>query len=288
MSATSTKPTLLSKPHRDVLEMVGRYHYVTARQVTRLLYSANSKTFANQILKDLTDSGYLANANWIPKGRSPGQPEYVWSLRPKGYRALADLEIDVAKRMSYTLERSQFFMAHTQAINDTLIAAELFARKNDRVVISGFLHEEALKREGLNPTPDGWVKYTIGDNVGAILWEIDRGTEDRTRWTEKIGAYITLLDGHAMAYERRFGDDPVVVAVVVRSLLSQRYRDPAERCGELVEWTESAIARDDAPLFLFTACDPAQVSPREFFTDPVWFQPFSMTPSCLIPRERLT
>lgn len=277
---------LTQKPHRDTLLMVGRYHYVTARQCQRYLGYAN-KQFANKILKELTEAGYLANANWVPKGRSPGQPEYVWSLRPKGYRALAQMDVEVAKRLSYTLDRSQYFMAHTQAINDTLIASELFALEEPNVELTGFLHEESFKRAQLNPTPDGWVRYKIGDTTGAILWEIDRGTEDKRKWTQKVIAYCDFLEGPENVYKELGGDEPVQVAIVVRSNPTQRTKAPEERCAELLEWAEIALSSDWGPLFSFTPVDPVSVTPREFFTDPHWFSPHDTTPTSLIPRERL-
>lgn len=287
MSPTPTH-ILSHKPHQDVLAMVGRYHYVTAMQVSRLLYSPTYKTYASKLLMELTEAGYLANVNWIPKGRSAGRPPYVWSLRPRGYRALEDMGIEVAMRMRYKLERSQYFMAHTETINDTLIAAELLARDSDNVELTGFLHEEALKRERLNPTPDGWTRYQIGDESGAILWEIDRGTEDRTKWQQKMIAYWDFLEGDESAYNALGGDESVQVAIVVRTNPTQRTRAPQERCAELIDWTERALSSDWGPYFSFTAVDPAEVSPTSFFTDTTWLHPFETTTHALIPRERLS
>ena len=275
------------KPHRDVLEMVGRYHYVTSLQAQRYLDYAN-KNYGNKLLKELTVAGYLSDANWIPKAqKSPGQPPTVWSLRPKGEKALRAMEIDVARRIRYDPDRSQSFMAHTQAINDTLIASELFALEQPAVELTGFLHEEALKREQLNPTPDGWTRYKIGDDVGAILWEIDRGTEDRRKWTEKMIAYCQFLEGDESLYNELGGDEPVQVAVVVRSNPTQRIKAPQERCAELIEWTEQALSSDWGPLFAFTPVDPVSLSPTSFFTGHHWFTPHATETTALIPRERL-
>jgi hypothetical protein len=290
---------LSHKSPRDVLEVVGRYHFITALQVTRLLYKPSYHNYSQKILKQLTDAGYLTNVNWIPKGKSPGWPEFVWSLTGKGRNALKDLGITVGERIQHSPERSQLFMLHSQAVNDTLISAELFARDNPTVFLSGFEHEQTLQRRAIRVplekdrpttvTPDGWTHFTIGKSPGAILWEVDRGTEDRTAWQTKVRAIVALLKGRESLYNKLFGNDPVQVAVVVRSSASYRTRGPEHRVPELLSWTELILGdqRQWAPFFSFTPIDPVEVSPTEFFIGKHWFNPLSTEPKSLIPAERL-
>ena len=297
MTPTSPNDPLAYKSHRDVLAMVGLYTYVTSKQATRRLYSPSSPKYANKLLKDLTDTGYLQKVNWIEKGPSAGQPEAVWSLTPKGRKALTELDLPISVRPKSRTDHGQIFMAHSAAVNEVLITAELFARDEPNVELTGFLHEQALKRYQITVplagktatvTPDGWVHYTIDEIDGALLFEVDRGTEDRTKWQQKILAILELLKEPESIYSEYFGEETVQVAVVVRSLPSQRTKAPQERCAELLEWTETTASSAWGPLFSFTPVDPVSVTPREFFTEKHWFNPHATTPRALIPRERLT
>lgn len=282
-------PQLLAyKPHRDVLAMVGHYHWVTSLQVQRYLGYAN-KQYGNKLLKELTQAGYLSDANWVPKAqKSPGNPPTVWSLTPRGGKALASMGIEVDRRITYSVDRSQSFMAHTNAVNDALIACELFALEQPAVELIGFLHEETFKREQINPKPDGWVSYRIGDREGALLLEIDRGTEGKRKWIEKVVAYMDFIEGPQSRYKALGDPERVQVAVVVRTNPTQRIKDAQERCAELIDWTEQALGSDLGPLFAFTDVDPVLVSPTTFFTGPHWFSPHDTQAMALIPKERLS
>src|SRR5689334_535633 len=99
------------------LRAFGRFHYLTARQVTKLFYSSGSFTTVQARLKRLSDSEYLLPLA-LPtiRAKSP----FVYTLSTKGREYLESLGIDLplaTYRPSREHEKGYQFFSHTLAIN---------------------------------------------------------------------------------------------------------------------------------------------------------------------------
>ncbi len=128
-----------------VLRAIGRYFYLTAEQITRLLFSPNSHTYTSEILTRLTRERYLERTV-MPRESEFGRGKSVWSLMGKGRSFLEGLGISLLPRVSHTAVRSHSHFRHLLAVNDALIACEVFARDEPGVDLAGFVHERTFHR----------------------------------------------------------------------------------------------------------------------------------------------
>src|SRR5690242_9477793 len=76
--ATPPKSFKLSMKDDDILAAFIRFHYLTAEQVTRLLFSPGSLTYVKARLKLLADNEYLQRVYHVEK--KPGKARYVYHL----------------------------------------------------------------------------------------------------------------------------------------------------------------------------------------------------------------
>lgn len=274
----------------DILRAVYRYHFLTIDQLTRLLYSKGARTTASTRLKRLADAEYLTRSV-IPTRQGNGPA--VYSLARKGMQFLADLGFAIPKRARASEERaySYLFFAHTLAVGDLLIAAELLAAAHpDAIVIEQFRHERDLKRqpvyiedgaEGkLAVIPDGYLSLVLaGQYRMCFAFELDRGTEDQQAWRRKVRALLRYVQG---PYQAAFGTDNLTVCVVAT---------PGKaRMQQLVAWTAAELdalgKRQEADLFRFAAPVP-DLTPEQLFLGAGWYVPDDPGPVALIDRSYL-
>lgn len=256
-----------------------RYHYLTAEQVTRLLYSRGSHTFVQTRLKNLADSGMLATTTLRRSHR--GRATTVYTLSRKAHTYLDGLGIapPVRFRPGEVTGVSEPHLDHALAINDVLIAADLFVAATPGVELAQVVHERELKHqavpvviagERISVVPDGWLDFRMlaqGYRT-CIALELDRGTEEQKRWKRKVRGLVAWASG---PYRERFGTDVLTVAVITT--------EDERRAAQLRAWTEEELTRLDhrslAELFLFTCCDPATTDPVTLFTAPIFTVTFA-------------
>lgn len=291
--AGKAKPTsfIIGPVDDDILRATYRYHFLTIDQVTRLLYSKGARTTASTRLKRLADAGYLTRTA-IPTRQGNGPA--VYTLARKGLQFVAELGYPIPNRARASEERaySYLFFAHTLAVNDVLISAELLARAHPTsVVIDQMLHERDLKRrpvavdDGHGGTlaviPDGYLSLVLGGQYRmCFAFEIDRGTEDQQAWRRKVRALLRYVQG---PYQQAFGTDNLTVCVVAT---------PGHaRLQQLYGWTTAELdecgKQSEGDLFRFAAPTP-DLTPDQLFFGAGWFVPYSNTPVALIDRSYLT
>jgi len=267
-----------------------RYHLMTVKQVTRLLF-ANDIGHVRNIVANLRKTGCLTRAGFLPQ-RSPsgkGAAPPVYQLAAPARRWLHEQGYPVGLK-ELSIQRNAP-LEHTISVNDVLIAAELFTRSARSVHLEAMSHEFDLHKqpfkavvddERLYYTPDGWFDLRIavpdGEKQECFALEIDRATEDQRRWREKIRG---LLAWSSQAYEQQFGTSTLTVAVVAVCGVDQVDTDEgrAKRAANLKRWTEAELLahrnNEDAPDFCFLGADPVDTKPEQLFCAPLWSQPFS-------------
>src|SRR5688572_494704 len=106
-----------------ILQALGTYHYLSADQVCRLLYSRGSLTYVYAKLKLLTDAGYTLQS-FLPRMTKSGSAPSVYTYGRKGYRYLQELGFALPSRFHATeaQQHAYIFLSHTLAVNDVLIA----------------------------------------------------------------------------------------------------------------------------------------------------------------------
>jgi hypothetical protein len=263
-------------PAQDgVLRVLSRYHYLTAQQVLRLRYSGGSLTYVQTLLKHMVEEGYCQRI-WLPRACQFGSAPSVYRLASKGIRYLQanGLELNLRYRPSDHSAHSYLFLNHTLALNDFLISAELLSRQLNNFAIAGMLYEQDLKHRPVRVevdgqhqavVPDAWLDFRVGGPYQVCLAvELDMGTEEQKKWRRKVRALLAFANG---PYQEAFGTTSLTVSVVVTA--------GERRLGELLGWTEAELQaageQQNASLFLFVACSPADVAPDDLFLRPCWY-----------------
>src|SRR4051812_4663718 len=87
----------IGRPKHLILEAVGTYHYLTADQLARLLFSPGSLTYVRDHLKELFHAGYLSRL--FPPTLAPrGAHKAVYALDRRGYLYLKAQGLEPAGR----------------------------------------------------------------------------------------------------------------------------------------------------------------------------------------------
>jgi Replication-relaxation len=275
---------IITEADRSILLALGRFHYLTAAQASRLLYPKlnDDHRYMQRRLKLLVDNGYVLRHRALPAPRY-GQAPHVFALGRKGRTYLQRLGFPVEPYFRPSEERrateNSPFMTHRLAVIDVMIAADVLCLDNPSITCPRMLSERELKRNALRvevPSgngelvrkiaviPDAWFQLSYrNQNPYSIALELDRGTEDQKVWREKIAAYVVWAQG---PYMQAFETDNVTVAVVCPD---------GRRVDQLIGWTMREFAVRGtvkyAQLFLFTSESPV-ASAERFFLDRVWQQ----------------
>ncbi len=270
-------PYRLTQTDGEILAALGRVHYLTAGQLSRLLYAGrDGDRYSQRRLKRLVDAGYVLRLRALPSPRRGSAP-HVFTLTNRGRRALMALGIEVTSPYLRPSEEQAaaanvWFMEHTLAAIDVLVAALALCRQTT-IRCPRLLTERQLKRHPVRVSlpggrqtsviPDGWFELQLEPEPPvAIALELDRGSEGQPRWRQKVQALAAWARG---PYQEAFASDNLTLAIVTQS--------PA-RLEQLADWTGRELAASNheelAPLFLFTSESPVQRPPWEFFCTPLW------------------
>jgi protein involved in plasmid replication-relaxation len=289
-SQKSAQSGAVTPAKHALLAAIGRYHFLTTRQATRLLYAEGSLTRVQTLLKELSDDGYVQRL-FLPRPTPHGRVPAVYTLGRFGHAHLEALGIDVPTRLRPSEARAHayLFLDHTLAVNDCLIAMEVLARRTPAIALHRMLHERTLRHmpipvtdpDGSNASviPDGWLDVRVALPEGidryCIALEIDRETTEQRAFRRKIAHWVAAADG---PYQAAFGTDLLTVAIVAT---------PGEgRARELLRWIVAALAtlhrEEQAGLFLVTPADAAAVDPFAFYCGRMWHQPDREEPVPLI------
>jgi hypothetical protein len=185
---------------------------------------------------------------------------------------------------------NSFFVLHTIAVTDVLIAARLLARTVPGIRLNRMLPERELKRTiyvavpertGGGTTkiciePDAGLDFTIQDTWQDFLYlEVYRHHLAATRFQHKIQGYVTAVASGL--HEQLFQTPAMSVAVIATT---------QKLAGTLKQWAEEALVAmhraDAGERFFFCSLDPATASPEEMFLSPVWEQAFGTAKTPLL------
>lgn len=267
--------TTLNQPSSQILLALGRYGYLTSRQVTDLLFSQSSQSYSQENLKRLVVLGY-AEKDEIPAkgvGNSPG----IWRLSRQGRRMLHGNGVEFL--VPAEGDKGLYFYEHMSAVNDVLIAAERLERQEVFTILSRE-HDLQLKRQPVSVEltsgrkvrviPDAWLTLDVGGpnpHMG-IAFEIDRGTASERRFREKIEALVAFADGPS---RERFAIESLTIAVVTtegekRAALLRRWIGLELSRLKRAHWNE---------VFLVTHVTAASTDPLTFYCGTHWRSPLS-------------
>ena len=286
-------PQNITKGHADILIALARFDYLTARQVTRLLFAEGSFTYVTTQLKALVASGLAVTIG----GRGTSLP-LIYTVTGKGRSVAGSLSGQQRRRFRPAEAREKqtnlFFMRHLLGVNDVLIAATLLSQTRPDITLTQMYREPELRRriyvalpERICIEPDGGCRF-LSTKTGQerpetwedfFFLELYRTLPPvKERFKQKIQGYVTYVA--TGQHEALFTTSALSLAIIAHT---------PQMMGMLKYWTEEALREIDKPeegeWFFFCRLDPATASPEELFLSPVWEQAFGSAKTPLLVLE---
>jgi Replication-relaxation len=280
---------------RKIITDLAEFHYLTVSQLLTLEeYKESSRSYVYKEVNGLVAADLIMA---LPR-QVVTQPQ-VYTLTAKGRKYASLLGKAPYKRFRRGEEQERgenlYFVAHTIAVTDVLIAARLLARTVPAIRLNRMLTERELKRtiyvavpgEGMITRkiaiePDGAVEFVIQDTWQDFFYlEVYRHHLNETRFKHKIQGYVTALitDLHEQLFQT--SAMTVVVIATIEKL-----------AGTLKQWAEEALVAmhraDAGDRFFFCSLNLASASPEELFLSPVWESAFSTDKTPLLMLEEET
>jgi hypothetical protein len=135
----------MRKAWDKIIVALAAFDYLTAEQITRLLYSASSLTHVREQMKLLVDNGSVLTLG----GRTVNLP-LIYTLSSAGRHYASLLGATKGKRVRPSEEKDKghnpYFLKHTIAVTDVLIAARLLSERVPAIHLSRMYTERELKR----------------------------------------------------------------------------------------------------------------------------------------------
>jgi hypothetical protein len=272
---------------------LGEYEFLTARQLTALLYKKGSLTYVRDNLKTLRDAGDVLSFG----GRETNLP-VIYTLSGNGRRYVARHSMQRAGRFrpgeTQAKTNNGYFLRHTLAVNDVLIAARLLSQSVPAIILNRAYHERELRRKIT-------VAIPAGGKTRQIFLEPDAGLDFRIRKDETVWRdffFVEVYRHHPM--EHRFKQKVQGYVVYASStqhealfhtkaLTIALFCETAAVKTHLKGWTEQVLTQlgqeHEGERFFFSSVAVSEASPTDVFLSPVWEQAFSITKTPLLVLE---
>jgi Replication-relaxation len=270
----SVAPYIPTTADATILQQFTTYPYLTAEQITRLLYSKGSAHYVSAKLKLLTQQKFLHRLE-----RETVNCPYVYCLGIRGIRYVQALGCDIPLfHPSEHTTHKPMFLRHTLAVNDFLIAAATLPDTNPGITINDIRHDLTLKRTPTSVIPDGWIDFRLHQKTQVCIWlEMDMGTMDQKPFRKKISS---LIDFSRQSYEQVFGTPSLTI--VFATIAGER------RLNNILNWTQKELtdkrSEKDADLLRFLCIPEQDMCPEQVFLSPICVRPFDTCRVALIQR----
>ena len=289
---TATKSIMLSARDELILRTIWKYRYMTALDITKLLFSDGSHIYNRDNLtalaggEDLKENAYLCRFS-LPSTKI-GNHERVFTLGVKGRNFLArDIGLPVnwyfrpykLKHLSYST------VLHNLILTRFLVAAQIcenvkasdiqlcyeLANAPGRVEL-GTPAGGKEKKVTISVIPDAWIDFEMKGKRFPVLLEIDRGMEYSRKFKQHVRSRIAFIESGQ--YKRVFGRQAVRVAYITTGEKPE-YRETRRKA--MVNWTREVLAEKNmeswSSLFYFSSLVFDDIYETEFFTEDLWFRP---------------
>jgi hypothetical protein len=286
-------PVKIRKAWEKILIALALFDYLTASQLARLLYSPASISRVRKEIKSLAAASLVLSLG----GRAVNLPP-VYTLSSKGRQCAASLGVSAHRRFRPSEEKDKghnpYFLKHTMAVTDVLIAARLLSQTVPHIELARMLTERELKRkiyvelpEKVCIEPDASLEFLLTETwhnppqtwKDFFFIEVYRNLPPAEwRFKQKIQGYVAYRESGQHA--ALFNTAALSIAVIAVS------KPMAET---LKRWTEEALQEMGRPIdgewFFFCSLDTATASPEELFLSPAWETAFGNTKTPLIILE---
>jgi hypothetical protein len=293
-------PVNTLKGAEKILVAISEFDYLTAEQITRLLYANKSLAFVRKKLRALVAAGYVLALG----GRAVNLP-LIYTLSGKGRTYAGMLGEPPRKRFRASEEREKsenlFFMKHTIAVTDVLIAARLLGQTVPGITLTRMFLERSLRRkiyveitEPATPgterrslkvciEPDCSLEFTIQDTTQETTkpqtWrdffhvEVYRHLPMETLFKQKVTGYVTYAA--TGQHEDLFHTSALSIAVIAAT---------EQIAVALRRWTEEVLHQTprQGERFFFRCLNTATATPADMFLSADWQQAFGTVKTPLL------
>jgi hypothetical protein len=283
----------LPKGAQNILSSLAVFDYLTAEQATRLCYSQGSRTYGQAAMKALVD-----NELALAIGGRGIQLPLLYTLTGKGRHYASMLGAAKGRRVrpSEEMEKSHnpYFLKHTIAVTDVLIAARLLSEHEPAIRLARMYTERELKRKIYVPLAGKSV--CLEPDAGVLFRITETCHEEHQTWEEffHIEVYRTHLREdrfkHKIHTYAAYAASPRHTALFHTPALAIAMFCADDHLAEtLKEWTEEVLRegpqRALGERFFFSSVNPATTSPEVIFLSPVWEQAFGTAKTPLLVLE---
>jgi hypothetical protein len=263
-AALSLHLTSIAQP---VLPVAADFGPVKGAQIRQLLWPKPSqKTYAESVLRQLFDAGYLDRIAFVD---GSGPPRVLYVLGPAGRRAEAQRSqpsaSTIAPRPAKQRSYKPMFLAHHLATIQVVINFRLDAARLHGT-LTQYTPDRQLRRDRndnaakLPVIPDAFVALNVAGRTQGFLVELDRATKTVGSWRGRFGAY--WLFQKAKTFERDFMSPAVLVVIDAPAPRAQG------RLRVLKQALEGTANGRDTTLFWFATL--ADATADAILTKPIW------------------
>jgi protein involved in plasmid replication-relaxation len=289
--ATQTQP---ARGAEKILVALAEFEYLTAEQITRLLYAPSSLSHVRKQLRSLVAGGFV-----FALGGKAVHLHLLYTLSGVGRTYAVALGASPRKRFrkgeAQEKGHNPYFLKHTIAVIDVLISARLLANALANIELTRIITEQELKRkiyvdipEKICIEPDASLEFLLTETwhekpqtwKDFIHIEVYRNLPPQEwRFKQKIQGYVTYAASGQ--HEALFNTSALSLAVIAAP----------DRQATLKRWTEETLKQmdrtEEGDWFFFCSLDPAKATPEELFLSPVWENAFgtAKTPLLMLAEE---
>jgi hypothetical protein len=290
---TATHP---AKGAERIITALAEFDYLTAEQITRLLYAPSSLSHVRKQLRVLVAGGFV-----LMLGGKAVNLHVLYTLSGVGRTYAAALGTSPRKRVRKGEEQEKgqnpYFLKHTVAVTDVLIGARLLADSLPGIELSRMITERELKRkiyvqlpEKICIEPDASCEFLVTEtwHEKPQTWrdffhiEVYRNLPPAEwRFKQKVAGYVIYATSGQ--HEALFQTPALSLAVFAAT---------EQMAATLKRWTEEALQEmarpEEGEWFFFCSLAAASASPQEIYLSPVWEQAFgtAKTPLLILEEEK--
>jgi hypothetical protein len=294
-------PLILTPRHEQILQTIYEYRYVTAQDITHLLFSKGSLAYVRKMMsamaggKDQQARHYLYRFPF-PTGAA-GNRERIFTLGALGRDFLANnlgMPVDWYFRPYKSDHLSHSHILHHLLLTRFVVAAKAHTRNHPQISLlqSRLCHELAhnqatiagkKKQKAATPViiPDAWLLFALRANGARfpVMLEIDRGTEFRAKFQAQMKARLEFI--RSGEYTKVFEQPAVILAYVT---LENRSSHNQTRVKTMAAWTQTVLSELELEnwgvIFRFTAIslDTLFADMPTLLEKPVWYRPDKSEP----------
>ena len=296
-----TPPLILTPRHEQILQAVYEYRYVTAQDITHLLFSKGSLAYVRKQLSALAGGTDQSTRHYLyrfpfPTGAA-GNRERIFTLGALGRDLLANvlgMPVDWYFRPYKSDHLSHSHILHHLLLTRFVVAVTSYTRNHPdiRLLQSRLCHElirnqgrvgAQKKQKAAIPViiPDALLLFAL-QSTGAhypVMLEIDRGTEFRSKFQTLMKARLAFIQSGA--YKKVF-DFPAVIFAYVTAKAHPAHTQT--RVKTMAAWTQSVLAelglQEWGVIFRFAAIsfDTLYADIPTLLEKPVWYRPDEADP----------